>query len=87
MGGKQHLHLPFQVALPSISANASVPNHPDQAKRCELIKMLRKAGADLFPPVLSLFTIVSFKNDACASLSGNNGTCFSAKVILLNLGF
>ena len=24
-----------QVSLPSISANASVPNHPDQAKRCE----------------------------------------------------
>jgi hypothetical protein len=51
-----------EVALPSISANASVPNHPDQAKR-----------------FLSLFTIVSFKNDACASLSGNNGTCYSSK--------
>jgi len=48
--------------LPSISANATVPNHPDQAKR-----------------FLSLFTIVSFKNDACASLSGNNGTCYSSK--------
>ena len=35
----------------------------------------------IFPPVLSLFTIVSFKNDACASLSGNNGTCYSSKVI------
>jgi len=28
---------------------------------------------------LSLFTIVSFKNDACTSLTGNNGTCFSAR--------
>ena len=34
----------------------------------------------LLSPVLSLFTIVSFKNDACSSLSGNNGTCYSAKV-------
>jgi len=28
---------------------------------------------------LSLFTIVSFKNDACTSLTGNNGTCFSSR--------
>lgn len=42
--------------------NATVPNHPDDAKR-----------------FLSLFTIVSFKNDACTSLTGNNGTCYSSK--------
>jgi hypothetical protein len=29
--------------------------------------------------VLSLFTVVSFKNDACMSSAGSNGTCFSAK--------
>jgi len=28
---------------------------------------------------LSLFTIVSFKNDACTSQTGVNGTCFSAR--------
>merc|ERR1712014_385807 len=61
-GGKTNLPTNAEVALPTISANASVPNHPDQAKR-----------------FLSLFTIVSFKNDACSSLSGNNGTCYSAK--------
>ena len=33
----------------------------------------------VFPSVLSLFTIVSFKNDACTSLTGNNGTCYSSK--------
>lgn len=27
---------------------------------------------------LSLFTIVTFKNDACASTSGSNGTCYSS---------
>ena len=27
--------------------------------------------------VLSLFTIVSFKNEPCTSGSGNNGTCYS----------
>ena len=31
-----------------------------------------------FFPVLSLFTIVSFKNDACQSGTGNNGTCYSS---------
>ena len=31
-----------------------------------------------FFPVLSLFTIVSFKNDACVSGTGNNGTCYSS---------
>jgi hypothetical protein len=29
--------------------------------------------------VLSLFTVVSFKNDACMSTGGTNGTCFSSK--------
>ena len=29
-------------------------------------------------PVLSLFTIVSFKNDACTSTAGTNGTCYSS---------
>lgn len=29
------------------------------------------------PRFLSLFTIVSFKNDACQSGTGNNGTCYS----------
>ena len=33
----------------------------------------------LYCPVLSLFTIVSFKNDPCQSLTGNNGTCLSHK--------
>jgi hypothetical protein len=28
--------------------------------------------------VLSLFTIVSFKNDACVANTGNNGTCYSS---------
>lgn len=28
---------------------------------------------------LSLFTIVSFKNDPCQALTGNNGTCLSSK--------
>ena len=28
--------------------------------------------------VLSLFTIVSFKNDPCTSGTGNNGTCYSS---------
>ena len=28
--------------------------------------------------VLSLFTIVTFKNDLCTSTSGNNGTCYSS---------
>ena len=32
----------------------------------------------LFSSVLSLFTIVSFKNDACVSGTGNNGTCYSS---------
>ena len=31
-----------------------------------------------FLTVLSLFTIVSFKNDACVSGTGNNGTCYSS---------
>ena len=31
-----------------------------------------------FSSVLSLFTIVSFKNDACVSGTGNNGTCYSS---------
>ena len=30
------------------------------------------------PRFLSLFTIVSFKNDACQSGTGNNGTCYSS---------
>ena len=31
-----------------------------------------------FISVLSLFTIVSFKNEACQSGTGNNGTCYSS---------
>jgi hypothetical protein len=33
---------------------------------------------DLFLAVLSLFTIVSFKNAPCTSGTGNNGTCYSS---------
>ena len=32
----------------------------------------------MFCVVLSLFTIVSFKNDACQSNTGTNGTCYSS---------
>ena len=31
-----------------------------------------------FVSVLSLFTIVTFKNEACASTAGSNGTCYSS---------
>ena len=35
---------------------------------------------------MSLFTIVSFKNDPCQSLNGNNGTCLSSKDCALRGG-
>lgn len=37
-----------------------------------------EAKPDAAKRFLSLFTIVSFKNDVCTSTSGNNGTCYSS---------
>ena len=36
------------------------------------------SGWSFIVAVLSLFTIVAFKNDACISGTGNNGTCYSS---------
>jgi len=48
----------------------------------ELPKVINEEGAlnrsQDDPRFLSLFTIVSFKNDACVSGTGNNGTCYSS---------
>ena len=64
---------PFQV-------NETVGSKPEFAKRCKLpFPCLSLSILNCYlSSVLSLFTIVSFKNDACTSTAGTNGTCYSS---------
>ena len=71
-------HVGFPRSQPfAQNMNQTVPAKPDDAKRCKC--WVNKIKSTCKISVLSLFTIVSFKNDSCTSLTGNNGTCFSSR--------
>lgn len=58
----------------------SAPSHASfQHPAVQNTSLAVPAKPDAAKRFLSLFTIVSFKNDACTSLTGNNGTCFSSR--------
>jgi len=57
----------------------SYASYPHVKPAVQNISQTVPAKPDEAKRFLSLFTIVSFKNDACTSLTGNNGTCFSSK--------
>ena len=76
----------------TIAEQENALNRTEEEKRCKwsifqdsikkpFISCFGKQIISIFKfcvSVLSLFTIVTFKNDACASTSGSNGTCYSS---------
>ena len=69
-------HKPFTV-------NETVPAKPDAVKRCRTKIYLDfycspQHSVHILFSVLSLFTIVSWKQGPCTSSAGTNGTCYSS---------
>ena len=59
------------------TVNETVAAKPDAVKRCKNFVFLLNV-ADILFSVLSLFTIVSWKQGPCTSTTGTNGTCYSS---------
>ena len=65
-------HKPFTV-------NQTVAAKPDAVKRCEQLEYSYYLRYDRGTvAVLSLFTIVSWKQGPCTATTGTNGTCYSS---------
>ena len=74
-----HQYVYPNTSMPSFAHKEEIPTKPSDAKRCKIGCPHFQCLTQKYFTVLSLFTIVSFKNDPCQSLTGNNGTCLSSK--------
>ena len=74
-------HIPTTSSLPVLMpTEQNALNRSQDDPRCKFIlkKLLSPSYSSFISIlVLSLFTIVSFKNDPCVSGTGSNGTCYS----------